>query len=178
MNDRIVLATYFIWLPLALSLSRLQMTIVADNVGADGFETLSAPHTALLAIKQEPPKLFNSTPRFLLDIAPAPGSTSTNAGECTRAELRCKGDKEAFARFAAALDKTRERAVNKSRANPEDEMDLRECLLPPSLLRPLPPPHHTTPHTHPSTIPPCISRPPGNQILFLFRVSFVCESAR
>lgn len=128
MNDRIVLATYFLWLPLALSLSRLQMTIVADNVGADGFETLSAPHTALLAIKQEPPKLFNSTPRFLLDIAPAPGSTSTNTSECTRAELRCKGDKEAFARFAAALDKTRERAVNKSRANPEDEFDLRECL--------------------------------------------------
>ena len=33
-----------------------------------------------------------------------------------------------LSRFAAALDKTRERAVNKSRANPEDEFDLRECL--------------------------------------------------
>ena len=130
MNDRIVLATYFLWLPLAISLSRLQMTIVADNVGADGFETLSAPHTALLAIKQEPPKLFNSTPRFLLDIAPAPGSTSTNTSECTRAELRCKGDKEAFARFAAALDKTRERAIYMKRQSAEEEEGLRRCPSP------------------------------------------------
>ena len=147
--------------------------IVADAVGADAFESLAVLHTALLALKQEPPRLFNA-PRVVLDLA-------AGAGECARAELRCaKGDKDAFARFAAALDKTRERAVNKSRANPEDEMDLRECLLPScSLLRPLShtTPHHST-HTHPSTIPPCISRPPGNQILFLFRVSFVCESAR
>ena len=98
--------------------------VVADTVGPDAFESLSVLHTALLAIKQEPPRLFNP-PRIFLDIAAPPGSAS----ECSRAELRCaKGDKDAFARFAAALDKTRERAVNKSRANPEDEFDLRECL--------------------------------------------------
>ena len=39
------------------------------------------------------------------------------------------GDKDAFHSFGGALDKTRERAVNRSRANPEDEFDLRECPL-------------------------------------------------
>ena len=100
--------------------------IVADAVGADAFESLAVLHTALLALKQEPPRLFNA-PRVVLDLA-------AGAGECARAELRCaKGDKDAFARFAAALDKTRERAVNKSRANPEDDFDLRELRPSPSL---------------------------------------------
>ena len=98
--------------------------VVADTVGADAFESLSVLHTALLGLKQEPPRLFNA-PRLVLDIA---AGAAPGAEQCTRAELRCaKGDRDAFARFAAALDKTRERAVNKARANPEDEFDLREC---------------------------------------------------
>ena len=94
----------------------------------EAFESLSVPHTSLLSIKSEAPRLFNA-PRIQLEIRPTPGGGLPEAGS-TRAEFRCaKGDKEPFLRFAAALDKTRERAVNKSRANPEDDFDLRELRL-------------------------------------------------
>ena len=103
---------------------RSQMILVADPP-MEAFESLSVPHTSLLSIKSEAPRLFNA-PRIQLEIRPTPGGGLPEAGS-TRAEFRCaKGDKEPFLRFAAALDKTRERAVNKSRANPEDEFDLRK----------------------------------------------------
>ena len=100
--------------------------VVADTVGADAFESLSVLHTALLGLKQEPPRLFNA-PRLVLDIA---AGAAPGAEQCTRAELRCaKGDRDAFARFAAALDKTRERAIYMRRAAraEEDEEALRAC---------------------------------------------------
>ncbi|KAI0682615.1 hypothetical protein C8Q76DRAFT_321870 [Earliella scabrosa] len=103
-------------------LTDLRMILVADPP-MEAFESLSVPHTSLLSIKSEAPRLFNA-PRIQLEIRPTPGGGLPEAGS-TRAEFRCaKGDKEPFLRFAAALDKTRERAVNKSRANPEDDFDL------------------------------------------------------
>ncbi|KAI0737697.1 hypothetical protein C8Q80DRAFT_1125179 [Daedaleopsis nitida] len=103
-------------------LTDLRLIVVAEPP-SDSFETLSVQHTSLLSIKSEAPRLFNA-PRILVEVKPTPGGGLNESGS-TRVELRCsKGDKEAFLRFAAGLDKTRERAVNKSRANPEDEFDL------------------------------------------------------
>ncbi|KAI0758087.1 hypothetical protein C8Q74DRAFT_297240 [Fomes fomentarius] len=108
-------------------LTDLRLILVADSP-TEAFETLSVPHTSLLTFKSEQARIFNG-PRIVLEIKPTPhggldgpGSPSTGV----KVELKCssKGDKDAFLRFAAALDKTRERAVNKSRANPEDEFDL------------------------------------------------------
>ena len=70
--------------------------------------------------------MFGSGPRILLEIKPSPGGGLPEG--TTRVEIR-KGDKDAIASFASAIDKTRERTVNKSRALAEDDLDLREYRL-------------------------------------------------
>lgn len=111
--------------------ARSQLILVAD-VPTDGFETLAAPHTALLSVKAEAPRLnLFSLPRIVVEVKPSPGGGGGLGDAPARVEFRLVrgGDKDAFHSFGGALDKTRERAVNRSRANPEDEFDLRECSL-------------------------------------------------
>ena len=111
--------------------ARSQLILVAD-VPTDGFETLAAPHTALLSVKAEAPRLnLFSLPRIVVEVKPSPGGGGGLGDAPARVEFRLVrgGDKDAFHSFGGALDKTRERAVNRSRANPEDEFDLRECPL-------------------------------------------------
>ena len=114
-----------------LTHTRSQLILVAD-VPTDGFETLAAPHTALLSVKAEAPRLnLFSLPRIVVEVKPSPGGGGGLGDAPARVEFRLVrgGDKDAFHSFGGALDKTRERAVNRSRANPEDEFDLRECPL-------------------------------------------------
>ena len=114
-----------------LTHTRSQLILVAD-VPTDGFETLAAPHTALLSVKAEAPRLnLFSLPRIVVEVKPSPGGGGGLGDAPARVEFRLVrgGDKDAFHSFGGALDKTRERAVNRSRANPEDEFDLRECSL-------------------------------------------------
>ncbi|KAM5534443.1 hypothetical protein V8D89_011910 [Ganoderma adspersum] len=106
--------------------TRSQLILVAD-VPTDGFETLAAPHTALLSVKAEAPRLnLFSLPRIVVEVKPSPGGGGGLGDAPARVEFRLVrgGDKDAFHSFGGALDKTRERAVNRSRANPEDEFDL------------------------------------------------------
>ncbi|PIL37514.1 hypothetical protein GSI_01208 [Ganoderma sinense ZZ0214-1] len=121
-------------------LTDLRLILVAD-VPTDGFETLAAPHTALLSVKAEAPRLnLFSPPRIVVEVKPSPGGGGGLGDAPARVEFRLVrgGDKDAFHSFAGALDKTRERAVNRSRANPEDEFDLREWPPSPPPLLPTP----------------------------------------
>ena len=60
-----------------------------------------------------------------LDVKPSPGGGL--GADPTRIEVR-SSKKDPLQSFFGALDKTRERAVNKSRTNPEDEFDLRQYI--------------------------------------------------
>ncbi|KAH9927079.1 uncharacterized protein BXZ73DRAFT_102675 [Epithele typhae] len=105
-------------------LSDSRVVIVADAVGADGFETLAVPLTSLAGVRADPPKLLSSSPRVTLDVAPPPARVEGRYGWCVRAELR--GSKAELPGFAAALDKTYERvaAQAKAKGTGEDEFDL------------------------------------------------------
>lgn len=105
-------------------LTDLRLILVADTP-TDGFETLAAPHTALLSVKSEAPRLnLFSPPRIVVEVKPAPGGALGDAPARVEFRLPRGGDKDAFHSFGGGLEKTRERAVNRSRANPEDEFDL------------------------------------------------------
>ncbi|RPD66807.1 hypothetical protein L226DRAFT_565592 [Lentinus tigrinus ALCF2SS1-7] len=105
-------------------LTDLRLVIVADNP-TDVFKTLSIPLTSLSRIEREEPRLRNANvARIVLDdIRPTP---SSGLGEYPlKLELRgTKADKQAFQIFGAHLLKAHERAVAKSRAYLEDEIDL------------------------------------------------------
>ncbi|EJF62250.1 hypothetical protein BD309DRAFT_954220 [Dichomitus squalens] len=110
-------------------LTDLRLILVADKDKDgrtdNGFETLAVSHASILAVKSESPRIpvFGNGPRILLEIKPSPGGGLPEG--TTRVEIR-KGDKDAIASFASAIDKTRERTVNKSRALAEDDQDLPE----------------------------------------------------
>ena len=95
--------------------TRSQLILVAD-VPTDGFETLAAPHTALLSVKAEAPRLnLFSLPRIVVEVKPSPGGGGGLGDAPARVEFRLVrgGDKDAFHSFGGALDKTRERAVRR-----------------------------------------------------------------
>ncbi|KAI1795099.1 hypothetical protein LXA43DRAFT_64532 [Ganoderma leucocontextum] len=105
-------------------LTDLRLILVADTP-TDGFETLAASHTSLLSVKAEAPRLnLFSLPRIIVELKPASGGGLGDGTARVEFRLSRGGDKDAFHSFGGALDKTRERAVNRSRTNPEDEFDL------------------------------------------------------